>query len=355
MMQVERPSEGQYLMPVIWYFAPPGAKTYYGVNAFVSGIQDRDDPELPYQLGEQPPYERPWYNGKNVWGYTGQCIVGTPDQFANGLSAADLAAPPAPLPLCCTPVPTALPVGWRVEFLLLQQVPVISELLAGGVIDTGPTHRPHASELLSGGLADPTLHRGPHASELLGGGLPAARRLHASQLLAGGLSPLAPTVGGSELVAGGVVGEGSGASELLAGGLLPLSPTVGGSELVAGGTNDFPVTAPCSLLALPWNMWILWTPNFPGCPPVTQLNYDPTVSAWTQSGGAGGLGGWYLICNTGTGFFEVWNGAVQQTLISFSPLPAWALYFNVVGPSGFGPGCDANPPNQGQIVLTSPF
>jgi hypothetical protein len=111
MMQVERPSEGQYLMQVKWYFAPSGAKTFYGLDAFSSGIWDRDRPALPPLLGEQPPYESPWYNGKNVWGYVGQCMIGTAEQYADGLTAADLAAPPAfsSIPACCKPASVAGP------------------------------------------------------------------------------------------------------------------------------------------------------------------------------------------------------------------------------------------------------
>jgi microcystin-dependent protein len=101
MMQVERPSEGQYMMPIAWYFAPDGAKTIRGLNAFTSGIWDRDKPAQAPLLGDQQPYESPYYGGKNLWGYTGQCRIGTADQFANGLSAAELAAPLDPIPLCC--------------------------------------------------------------------------------------------------------------------------------------------------------------------------------------------------------------------------------------------------------------
>jgi len=100
-MQIEQPSEGQTIIPVAWYFAPDGAKTFYGVNAFSSGRWDPSLPGVPPQLGEQPPYRFPKWSGANLWGYTGQCRVGTDDQFANGLTAADLAAPLAPIPTCC--------------------------------------------------------------------------------------------------------------------------------------------------------------------------------------------------------------------------------------------------------------
>jgi hypothetical protein len=100
-MQVMRPNEGVYLMPVVWYFAPEGAKTLQGVNAFTSGVWDRDKLELAPTLGAQKPYSSPYYNGKNQWGYTGQCQIGTPEQFQFGLTQADLEAPTKPLPFCC--------------------------------------------------------------------------------------------------------------------------------------------------------------------------------------------------------------------------------------------------------------
>lgn len=124
-MQIGDPFDGAGLtIPIVWYFAPDGAKTYYGVNAFTSGVWDRDTPALPPQLGEQPPYAFPYYGGENVWQYTGQCIVGTPDQFANGLSAADLRAPPAPLPECCTPAPLQLPLRVKLG-LKLRWIPMV--------------------------------------------------------------------------------------------------------------------------------------------------------------------------------------------------------------------------------------
>lgn len=100
-MQIERPEEGTYLMPVVWYFAPPGAERFRGSNSFVSGLNDRDRPALPPQLGAQPPYRRQPYDGRNVWGYAGKCQVGTPEMFAFGLTAAELAAPVPPVPYCC--------------------------------------------------------------------------------------------------------------------------------------------------------------------------------------------------------------------------------------------------------------
>jgi hypothetical protein len=114
-MQIEQPSEGKYDMPVVWYYAPKDAKTFRGVNAFTSGIWDRDTPAQPPELGEQPPYGYPYYGGENQWGYIGQCKVGTDDQFANGLTADEIAHPPAtPLPGCCkAPARPGLVIGDR--------------------------------------------------------------------------------------------------------------------------------------------------------------------------------------------------------------------------------------------------
>jgi Concanavalin A-like lectin/glucanases superfamily len=100
-MQIQDPSGGITVIDIIWYFAPPGAKRYHYEQSFTSGIWDYDKIAQPPLLGEQPPYDTPWYNGKNIWGYLGQCVIGTPQQFLNGLSAADLAAPARPMPLCC--------------------------------------------------------------------------------------------------------------------------------------------------------------------------------------------------------------------------------------------------------------
>jgi len=100
-MQIADPAQGYKLIPVIWYEAPKGAKTYTGISAFSSGVWDRDGELVTYELGDQPPYNLPYYGGTNVWGYCGQEVVGTPEQFQFGLSAADLASPPPALPHCC--------------------------------------------------------------------------------------------------------------------------------------------------------------------------------------------------------------------------------------------------------------
>jgi hypothetical protein len=143
-MQVVTPGQGVYLMPVVWYFAPVGAKTYYGFNAFVSGNWDRDRPELPPQLGAQPPYASPYYGGDNPWGYVGQCVIGSPDQFAGGLTLAEATGPSRPLasiPLCCR-VPIFPPIGGGavVNGVALQglvSVSISGGVLLGGLVDSG--------------------------------------------------------------------------------------------------------------------------------------------------------------------------------------------------------------------------
>jgi hypothetical protein len=105
-MQVAQLSDPQVTIPVHWYFSPPGAKVFRGVNAFTSGIWDRDAPNLPPHVGEQPPYQYPYTRGENVGGYRGQCVVGTDANFALGWTAAQLAASATPLPNCCAAPPT---------------------------------------------------------------------------------------------------------------------------------------------------------------------------------------------------------------------------------------------------------
>lgn len=110
-MEIASPGGPSTIIPVVWYYAPSGAKLYRGLNAFGPAQDDRDStdssfrPLATYRLGVQFPPFLQRVAGKNVWGYTGQCTVGTADQFAGGLSAADLAAVPLPIPACCAAVP----------------------------------------------------------------------------------------------------------------------------------------------------------------------------------------------------------------------------------------------------------
>lgn len=101
--------------PVAWYFAPPGAQLYPGEHSFGSGNWDFNHLVGPYQLGEQAGPLGNYSKGANIWGYLGKCQVGTPDQFVNGLSAADLELPPQPLPACCGPQWPALTGSGGVE------------------------------------------------------------------------------------------------------------------------------------------------------------------------------------------------------------------------------------------------
>ena len=111
---------------ITWYFCPPGAKVLGTPTAFGSSNYDYAPYIVPYLLGEQRKGHRTYYNGDNAWGYTGQCRIGSADQFANGLTNEDIALPPAPIPACCrppaqmvwylrpdlAPVPKVLPADW---------------------------------------------------------------------------------------------------------------------------------------------------------------------------------------------------------------------------------------------------
>lgn len=117
-MQIVEPNDGRTVnVPVVWYYAPDGAKTINTIQSFTSGQWDRDKIAPPPLLGAQPPYAGRRYSGANIWGYKGQCQIGTPEQFANGLTWEQATTPtPPPVPLCCRPVyppppppPPALP------------------------------------------------------------------------------------------------------------------------------------------------------------------------------------------------------------------------------------------------------
>ncbi len=110
-MEIAGPDAPSTIIPVVWYFAPTDAKLYRGVSAFGPAQDDRDSvdpafrPLWNYTLGVQFPPFLQRVVGRNVWGYTGQCTVGTAAQFAGGLTAADLAAAARPIPACCAAVP----------------------------------------------------------------------------------------------------------------------------------------------------------------------------------------------------------------------------------------------------------
>lgn len=90
-----------YDMPIAWYFAPPGAKLLSGPSAFGSQVWDKAKLDRPFDIGELPDLPKPYYVGKNQWGYLGQCQIGTDLQYAEGLTPADLVAPLKPIPACC--------------------------------------------------------------------------------------------------------------------------------------------------------------------------------------------------------------------------------------------------------------
>lgn len=90
-----------YDMPIAWYFAPNGAKLLDSPCAFGSQNWDKSPLDRPYAIGETADLPKPYYNGKNIWGYLGQCQIGTALQFAEGLTQAELDAPLKPIPACC--------------------------------------------------------------------------------------------------------------------------------------------------------------------------------------------------------------------------------------------------------------
>jgi hypothetical protein len=90
-----------YDMPIAWYFAPDGAKLLPFPSAFGSQVWDKSKLDRPFSIGELPDLPKQWYNGKNQWGYLGQCHIGTEQQYAEGLTQADLDAPLKPIPACC--------------------------------------------------------------------------------------------------------------------------------------------------------------------------------------------------------------------------------------------------------------
>ncbi len=97
------------LRNVRWFWAEPGAKLLPYYTIFASGVWHNGDDYSGY--GEKAT-KRIWYNGKNWLNYQGQCNMGTADQWANGLTPAELAAPVF-APACCTPAPNVNAVGGR--------------------------------------------------------------------------------------------------------------------------------------------------------------------------------------------------------------------------------------------------
>jgi hypothetical protein len=91
-------------IPVEWYFAPTGAPFLRVPTAFVSSNWDPIRLSGPPDVGEDRLATRKYSKGRNVWGYTGGCRIGTDLQFLQGLSADDLAHPAtAGVPACCRP------------------------------------------------------------------------------------------------------------------------------------------------------------------------------------------------------------------------------------------------------------
>lgn len=109
-------------IPVVWYFAPPGAKSISVPSNFRS-LTWNGEPLETFDLGEQGP-RGAYYNGNNPWGYTGECTVGSDDQWLNGLTAAEFASP-GPMPACCRP---PLPNVWY----LRPELPAVQRKKPGG-------------------------------------------------------------------------------------------------------------------------------------------------------------------------------------------------------------------------------
>lgn len=91
--------QGGPALPITWYFCPDNAKIFPHVHAFGDGLFDSDKNYVPV-IGEQERPPQPWYNGKNAWGYKGQCFVGTKEEFANGLTVESFNRPKSNPPCC---------------------------------------------------------------------------------------------------------------------------------------------------------------------------------------------------------------------------------------------------------------
>jgi|GEM_PF-2781913 len=92
---------GEAPVTVRWFFAPPGAKWFPGVNAFTSSTWDATRGLGAPPIGEQE-LSTGYDKGINFGGYLGRCRVGSDQEYANGALPATV--PPTPLPLCCRTV-----------------------------------------------------------------------------------------------------------------------------------------------------------------------------------------------------------------------------------------------------------
>ena len=135
-MQIGNSPATQYTIPIRWYFAPKGAKTFRGVNAFTAQIWDRGKPFDQFVVGEQNPTGEKWYNGRNVWGYLGQCFIGSLHDYEFGLSAADIANPRPAIPGCCLKM--RAPLGVRFGIGKVEELERAELGVAFGVHAHGP-------------------------------------------------------------------------------------------------------------------------------------------------------------------------------------------------------------------------
>src|SRR5205823_2631316 len=85
-----------------WFPAPEGAQYFPGSHLFASRDW-RDRLEDWGRLGEIQEAKRRWTTGNPLPKYLGQCIVGDPDWYVNGVPASATAT--TPLPSCCAPPP----------------------------------------------------------------------------------------------------------------------------------------------------------------------------------------------------------------------------------------------------------
>lgn len=89
-------------MTLSWFPAPEGAQYFPGSHLFASRDW-RDRLEDWGRLGEIQEAKRRWTTGHPLPKYLGQCFVGDPDWYVNGVPASATAT--SPLPSCCAPPP----------------------------------------------------------------------------------------------------------------------------------------------------------------------------------------------------------------------------------------------------------